>query len=87
MQSQMIGMQSSLDRILSAIQTQQANGTLPGPQNATAPAYPLPVSGDPFRDGSGVPTPNNGFDFGSGPSDRAKSFPPLPGFAPPVSFT
>jgi len=46
MQSQMIGMQSSLDRILSAIQTQQANGTLPVPQQPTAPMYPQPVPGD-----------------------------------------
>ncbi|KAL9711888.1 hypothetical protein Ac2012v2_004961 [Leucoagaricus gongylophorus] len=35
MQSQMIGMQSSLDRILSAIQTQQASGTLPVSQQPT----------------------------------------------------
>ncbi len=85
MQSQMIGMQSSLDRILSAIQTQQANGALPGPQTAAAPVYP-PPTGDPLRDGPGVSPPNNGFDFGPGPSDRTKSFPPLPGFAPPVRY-
>ncbi|EKM80953.1 hypothetical protein AGABI1DRAFT_71600 [Agaricus bisporus var. burnettii JB137-S8] len=62
MQSQMIGMQSSLDRILSAIQTQQGNGTLSASQHAAASMYSqsLTTSGD-----------------------RAKSFPPLPGFAPP----
>lgn len=86
MQSQMIGMQSSLDRILSAIQTQQANGGLPVPQHAAAPMYPPAVPGDPSCDGPGMPPRNNGFDFGPGPSDRAKSFPPLPGFAPPVRW-
>lgn len=62
MQSQMIGMQSSLDRILSAIQTQQANGAMPAPQQLAAPMYPQTLPGS---------------------SDRTKSFPPLPGFAPP----
>ncbi|KAJ7925303.1 hypothetical protein B0H13DRAFT_2229765 [Mycena leptocephala] len=67
MQSQMIGMQSSLDRILSAVQTQGA-----GPQP--------PYSPHPSRDGPEY-TSRNGFD---GPSAaERRSFPPLPGFAPP----
>ncbi|KAG6837718.1 hypothetical protein H0H93_003520 [Arthromyces matolae] len=74
MQSQMIGMQSSLDRILSAIQTQQAMG-----------AQQMYNGAGPSRDGSGFmpPPPRNAFDMGPPQTDRAKSFPPLPGFAPP----
>jgi hypothetical protein len=42
------------------------------------------------RDSPGYPSPHrNGFDVVSGPSDmvsRTGSFPPLPGFAPPVGI-
>jgi len=50
MQSQMIGMQSSLDRILTAIQTQQGNGTLPAAQHAATSMYSqsIPSNSTPF---------------------------------------
>ncbi|KAF4621202.1 hypothetical protein D9613_000678 [Agrocybe pediades] len=78
MQSQMIGMQSSLDRILSAVQPQaHAMG---------AAAMPPPHPGlymEAQRDGSGLPPQHrNGFENVPGSSDR-RVFPPLPGFAPP----
>ncbi|KAK7057190.1 transcriptional activator of proteases prtT [Favolaschia claudopus] len=63
MQSQMIGMQSSLDRILAAVQHSQPPGV-----------------GQPPRDGPDYQARNGFEDPGS--SER-KSFPPLPGFAPP----
>lgn len=83
MQSQMIGLQSSLDRILSAIQ-----GQVP----PTAGRYGPTTA----RDIQSVYMPANGPPRGSvdifNPSDvdeqpqrpQQKSFPPLPGFAPPV---
>lgn len=73
MQSQMIGMQSSLDRILAAVQ--QGN---PFPNGSRDVSMFPPVP--PMRNGE-VYTPSPGAD---GPSNRPK-FPPLPGFAPPVS--
>ncbi|KAF9461258.1 hypothetical protein BDZ94DRAFT_1290760 [Collybia nuda] len=76
MQSQMIGMQSSLDRILSAVQTQQANTAM-----AQQPMY---SNGSGPRDAPGfLPPHRNGFEMGQGQNERARSFPPLPGFAPP----
>ncbi|KAF8070153.1 hypothetical protein FPV67DRAFT_1414137 [Lyophyllum atratum] len=77
MQSQMIGMQSSLDRILSAVQTQQAS-------TAMAP-HPMYNNGaGSSRDGPGfLPPHRNGFDMGPPQGDRQRAFPPLPGFAPP----
>ncbi|CAA7263161.1 unnamed protein product [Cyclocybe aegerita] len=75
MQSQMIGMQSSLDRILSAV---QSNGSMAMPP----PMYPPHM--EPHREGGGMPPQHrNGFESGAGPSDRGRVFPPLPGFAPP----
>ncbi|KAF7376147.1 Transcriptional activator of proteases prtT [Mycena sanguinolenta] len=65
MQSQMIGMQSSLDRILAAVQSQGA-----GQQ----PPYPP-------RDGPEYEA-RNGFEGNSAAAER-RTFPPLPGFAPP----
>ncbi|THH21337.1 hypothetical protein EW146_g187 [Bondarzewia mesenterica] len=84
MQSQMIGMQSSLDRILAAIQNQnQANIGVMQP-----PMYPTSM-----RDGPGYVTNISGTRTGLDPyesmpsSDQRtssqRSFPPLPGFAPP----
>ncbi|PFH51472.1 hypothetical protein AMATHDRAFT_40081 [Amanita thiersii Skay4041] len=75
MQSQMIGMQTSLDRILTTLQT-----------NATLSQHPILYS---TNVGPGIQrdslslttTPRNGYDS-SNPNER-KSFPPLPGFAPP----
>lgn len=71
MQSQMIGMQSSLDRILTAVQ----------PQIQTNPAasQPQPYSSSPRRDSAGYAIPTS-------TSRNGESFPPLPGFAPPVSI-
>jgi hypothetical protein len=78
MQSQMIGMQSSLDRILLAVQTQQ-------PHTAMSQQQSLYSSGaNNSRDAQGyIPQHRNGFDMSS---DSTRSFPPLPGFAPPVSI-
>lgn len=78
MQSQMIGMQSSLDRILSAIQAQQAISQQQMFNNGAGPS----------REGPGfMPPPRNGFNMGppQPQTDPLKSFPPLPGFTPPVS--
>ncbi|KAJ7287530.1 hypothetical protein C8J57DRAFT_1495956 [Mycena rebaudengoi] len=72
MQSQMIGMQSSLDRILSAVQTQ-------GQSNGQAAYSPHPSNTN--RDGAEYQSRND-FDGPSGSHDR-RTFPPLPGFAPP----
>jgi len=74
----MIGMQSSLDRILSLVQ----NTNMPAPQGA---AFSLPPHMETHRDGAAAP-PRPSFDPLGAPSDRLRSFPPLPGFAPPVSF-
>lgn len=86
MQSQMIGMQSSLDRILSAIQSQNQALVQGGP------AYPPP--GGPSRESpvmSGpMPPQRNNEMYGNSPGGqgdgppRPRAFPPLPGFAPPV---
>ncbi|KAI0745663.1 hypothetical protein C8Q76DRAFT_36732 [Earliella scabrosa] len=85
MQSQMIGMQSSLDRILTAIQSQgQPLVQQPPPppvyhgnssRNSPAISGPLP----PIRTHSESYNPGGP---GEGPS-RPRTFPPLPGFAPP----
>lgn len=81
MQSQMIGMQSSLDRILSAVQPPHGNPGMP-PHPALFPPHM-----EAHRDPSGLPPqPRNGFEGAAGPADRGRSFPPLPGFAPPVSL-
>ncbi|KAI0066090.1 hypothetical protein BV25DRAFT_1820951 [Artomyces pyxidatus] len=86
MQSQMIGMQSSLDRILAAIQSQsQANAGVMPP-----PIYP---PGMPGREGPGYVTNVSDTRTGLEQYDPAlmedqraagpRTFPPLPGFAPP----
>lgn len=87
MQSQMIGLQSSLDRILSAIQNQVPH----------AANYAHNITSASARDINNAYVHTNGPPRGSvdifNPSDpgnppqrpRQKSFPPLPGFAPPVS--
>ncbi|KAG6874459.1 hypothetical protein C0995_010367 [Termitomyces sp. Mi166 len=74
MQSQMIGMQSSLDRILAAIQTQQAMGQQMFNNGA-----------GPSREGPGFMPPPRNFNIGAPQpqADQLKSFPPLPGFTPP----
>ena len=74
----MIGMQSSLDRILSAVQPQH-----PPPMHPPPGMYTSHM--DAHRDISGLQqSQHNGFDMIPG-ADRSRSFPPLPGFAPPVS--
>ncbi|KAL0955830.1 hypothetical protein HGRIS_002032 [Hohenbuehelia grisea] len=82
MQSQMIGMQSSLDRILTVVQSQaQVNSPMPPP-----PGFPpgsIPSNGQhPYP--SSMNSSRNGFE-GPGPSGEPsrRAFPPLPGFAPP----
>ena len=72
LQSQMIGMQTSLDRILQAIQT---NPNLAMPP----PIYPPP----PMAEGAAAQQLRQGFE-GAGPSDRNRMFPPMPGFNPAV---
>jgi len=76
----MIGMQSSLDRILQAIQT-NPNFSMPPP-----PIYPPPM--EIHREGAAATAQQlrQGFDA-AGPSDRARMFPPMPGFVPPVRFS
>ena len=69
MQSQMIGMQSTLDRILTAV------------QHGPPPGFREPTNGPPMR-GPDIynPAPN--------PDQRVgRTFPPLPGFAPPVRYS
>ncbi|KAI0743621.1 hypothetical protein C8Q80DRAFT_1107676 [Daedaleopsis nitida] len=84
MQSQMIGLQSSLDRILSAIQSQNQSQPIPqqpayhGSSSRDSPVMPGPLP--PIRTRSDVYNSPPG--QGEGPS-RPRSFPPLPGFAPP----
>ncbi|KAI0000426.1 hypothetical protein BJV77DRAFT_1058039 [Russula vinacea] len=85
MQSQMIGLQTSLDRILAAVTQPGAPGVMPpGP-----PIYPQTI-----RDGPGYVTNVSGTRTGLDPQyDPAlmqdqrpppqRTFPPLPGFAPP----
>jgi len=82
MQSQMIGMQSSLDIILSAVQSQNSNLTMGYQQ-------PMFSNGpDPPREGSADSPPSQRglLDMGLGPNERRPPFPPLPGFIPPVSL-
>ena len=69
MQSQMIGMQSSLDRILMLLSQNQA-GMHP-PSMASAPM--MRNNGEGYNQAN----PTEG--------QRPRQFPPLPGFAPPVS--
>ncbi|KAI0283585.1 hypothetical protein BGY98DRAFT_1087731 [Russula aff. rugulosa BPL654] len=85
MQSQMIGLQTSLDRILAAVTQPGAPGVMPpGP-----PIYPQTI-----REGPGYVTNVSGTRTGLDPQyDPAlmqdqrppsqRTFPPLPGFAPP----
>jgi hypothetical protein len=86
MQSQMIGLQTSLDRILAAVTQPGAPGVMPpGP-----PIYPQTI-----REGPGYVTNVSGTRTGLDPQyDPAlmqdqrpppqRTFPPLPGFAAPV---
>lgn len=80
MQSQMIGMQSSLDRILNAVQT-QANPNMP---NMPQQSLYSNMGPGPSRDVHGYGA-RPGFEMGSNdPNQRPPArFPPLPGFAPP----
>jgi hypothetical protein len=83
MQSQMIGMQSSLDRILSAVQTQaQSNVPVPPQQSLYSNMGP-----GPSRDQHLYPpqSSRSGFEMASNDSHQRSHprFPPLPGFAPP----
>ncbi|KZS98190.1 hypothetical protein SISNIDRAFT_546194 [Sistotremastrum niveocremeum HHB9708] len=73
MQSQMIGVQSTLDRILAAVQSQ------PAPPVQQHNPYSMPPPPPPHPSSSNHYPPENARQNGSGP----RSFPPLPGFAPP----
>ncbi|KAF5348683.1 hypothetical protein D9758_006841 [Tetrapyrgos nigripes] len=67
MQSHMIGMQSTLDRILTAVQNPAAG--------LVYPHQPVATNADSIRDS----TSSGNIDA----NDRTRPFPPLPGFAPP----
>ena len=54
MQSQMIGMQSSLDRILNAIQSQGQNQNQPPPPAPNQGLVPSPYPAGPSRDSPGL---------------------------------
>lgn len=80
----MIGMQSSLDRILAAVQSQnQASAALAhGAMYSANGARHSPIIGPPLSS-----VRNGGDMYESGSNDaplRPRQFPPLPGFAPPV---
>lgn len=85
MQSQMIGMQSSLDRILSAIQSQnQAMVHVqqpPYPQQGSSRDSPNMPGLRPFAPPCSIVTNSSRVEA----HPRGRAFPPLPGFAPPVS--
>ncbi|CAE7093934.1 unnamed protein product [Rhizoctonia solani] len=90
MQSQMIGMQSSLDRILSAIQNQNAqvyphNAIPPTPQSAsTHPSMSeSPREGPAFTPQPIVPSSSRDGYYDEDRSPPRKKWPALPGFAPP----
>ena len=81
MQSQMIGMQSSLDRILSAVQQNQAASMGPPGMygNGSREYKQLSYMHRELSYADIYSPPNTG----DGSSSRPR-FPPLPGFAPPV---
>ncbi|QRW21567.1 Fungal Zn(2)-Cys(6) binuclear cluster domain [Rhizoctonia solani] len=91
MQSQMIGMQSSLDRILSAIQSQNAaqvyphSAIPPTPQSAsTHPSMSeSPREGVAFTPQPVVPSSSRDGYYDDDRSPPRKKWPALPGFAPP----
>ncbi|CAE6478008.1 unnamed protein product [Rhizoctonia solani] len=91
MQSQMIGMQSSLDRILSAIQSQNASQVYahsaipPTPQSAsTHPSMSeSPREGVAFTPQPVVPSSSRDGYYDEDRSPPRKKWPALPGFAPP----
>ncbi|KAH7098421.1 hypothetical protein BKA62DRAFT_713119 [Auriculariales sp. MPI-PUGE-AT-0066] len=76
MQSQMIGMQNSLDRILATLQHQQHNASV-----STSSTSPASMPGAPPLPAGSSPSDQNGLVTSS--SNGARAFPPLPGFAPP----
>ena len=87
MQSQMIGMQSSLDRILNAIQSQGQNqNPVPSP-NQNQPMVPSPYSAGPSRDSPGLGAsqsrcPSRATVFNSSrPTRRTVSLPCIPTLA------
>lgn len=92
MQSQMIGLQSSVDRILSAIQAQAGIPPEAYPPQA-APHHPHYVPNvQPGLMGSPTASSRGTLDMYQTPESHVhaarvsphKSFPPLPGFAAPV---
>jgi hypothetical protein len=93
MQSQMIGMQSSLDRILSAVQPQsQPNIGMSQPQPQQSP-YSSNMESSPRRDGTGYTGTGSNDDmdmiftiYQGQTRNGQQPFPALPGFTPPVSL-
>lgn len=86
MQSQIIGMQSSLDRILSVIQANNANfapQTQFSDEMITSQATSYMTSNQLSRGGALQYYAAGTSEMPRQGGDR--SFPPLPGFAPPVS--
>lgn len=82
----MIGMQSSLDRILSAVDPHHVPPPHPGAMAPPPPGYPPPGMEPPRDPMGGPPPPRPGYEMAPVPVlDRTRAFPPLPGFAPPVS--
>lgn len=86
MQSQMIGLQSSLDRILNHLQNQQPLYP-PTPSSTFGPGRSAGGAGGPSPDAFFPNTPGGGgggnANAASGSTQPKKKFPPLPGFAPP----
>ena len=82
LQSQMIGMQASLDRILSAV---VPGAPHPAQMAPPPPGYPPPGMEPPRDPSAAHQQPRQPFDVPPVPGDRPR-FPPLPGFAPPVSL-
>lgn len=80
MQSQMIGMQSSLDRILAAVQNQNHNNG-----NMAQQGGMYPPNRDGTYSGPQVSATRNGMADPYGSPPARPRFPPLPGFAAPVS--
>lgn len=79
MQSQMIGMQSSLDRILAAVQSPSQGNSQVSQQGGM-----YPPNRDGTYSGPSMSATRNGMSDPYGSPPARPRFPPLPGFAAPV---
>ncbi|KZT29220.1 hypothetical protein NEOLEDRAFT_1057246 [Neolentinus lepideus HHB14362 ss-1] len=80
LQSHMLGLQHSMDRILTTLQANQAAhspGGLPPPSPMYPPTVRAPAHFPPPREDMEMYSPSDD------PPNSQRSFPPLPGFAPP----